>query len=191
MLVLPARPLFAASLATGYAGLAFLLVSLAIGPLNVLRQRRNPVSSDLRRDVGIWAGLLALVHTVIGLQRHMNGQMLRYFFHSADQTGRANIRVDAFGIANHTGLVSALLLVILLAISNDASLRRLGAPRWKRWQQANYLVFFFVVMHTALYQLVSRRLAAAVLIFAVGGVFVLIVQSLAWQRAKGAGGKRR
>ena len=50
------------SMATAYAGLIFLAASLWIGPWNVLRRRPNPVSFDLRRDVGIWTGILAILH---------------------------------------------------------------------------------------------------------------------------------
>ena len=45
-----------ASFATAYPALILLLITLAIGPLHVLWRRRNPISMDLRRDVGIWAG---------------------------------------------------------------------------------------------------------------------------------------
>src|SRR5713226_2215143 len=45
------------SMATAYAGLIFLAASLWLGPWNVLRRRPNPVSFDLRRDVGIWTGI--------------------------------------------------------------------------------------------------------------------------------------
>ncbi len=41
------------SMATAYAGLIFLAVSLWLGPWNVLRRRPTPTSFDLRRDVGI------------------------------------------------------------------------------------------------------------------------------------------
>lgn len=68
------------STASAYAGLALLIVSLSLGPLNILRNRPNPVSTDLRRDVGIWAGLLGLIHTVVGLQVHMGGNFWLYFF---------------------------------------------------------------------------------------------------------------
>jgi hypothetical protein len=41
------------SMATAYASLAFLVASLSLGPWNVLCRQPNPVSFDLRRDVGI------------------------------------------------------------------------------------------------------------------------------------------
>src|SRR5215471_3115707 len=63
-----------ASMASAYASLVMFAATLVIGPLNVLRGRPNPVSSYLRRDIGIWAGLLALVHVVVGLQVHLRGR---------------------------------------------------------------------------------------------------------------------
>ena len=68
------------SMATAYAGVIFLGMSLWLGPWNVLRRRANPVSSDLRRDISIWAGILALVHTAVGLTVHLRGRMWMYFF---------------------------------------------------------------------------------------------------------------
>ena len=65
---------------TAYAALGLLVWSLALGPWNVLRRRGNPVSFDLRRDVSIWAGVLAIVHTAVGLTVHLRGRMWMYFF---------------------------------------------------------------------------------------------------------------
>ena len=55
--------------------MVFFAVSLCLGPWNVLRGRPNPTSFHLRRDVGIWAGILANVHTAIGLRVHLRGRM--------------------------------------------------------------------------------------------------------------------
>jgi sulfoxide reductase heme-binding subunit YedZ len=68
------------SMATAYAGLIFLAASLWLGPWNVLRRRANPTSFDLRRDVGIWAGIPAILHTIVGLTVHLRGRMWMYFF---------------------------------------------------------------------------------------------------------------
>ncbi|HEY6376696.1 MAG TPA: hypothetical protein VIX90_14335, partial [Edaphobacter sp.] len=68
-----------ASMATAYSSLVFLVATLALGPWNIIRHRSNPVSFDLRRDLGIWAGLLALLHTVVGLTVHLRGRMWMYF----------------------------------------------------------------------------------------------------------------
>lgn len=62
-----------ASFATAYPALILLLTTLVIGPLNVLTRRRNAISLDLRRDVGIWAGIFAIILTVIGQNVHLWG----------------------------------------------------------------------------------------------------------------------
>src|SRR5260370_6117087 len=68
------------SMATAYAGLIFLAVSLWIGPWNVLRRRPNPVSFDLRRDIGIWTGILAILHTALGFTAPFPGRVWVEFF---------------------------------------------------------------------------------------------------------------
>jgi len=55
-------------------------------------------------------------------------------------------------IANYTGLIAALVLLALLATSNDASLRKFGTPGWKQLQRWNYLCFALVAIHTFAYQ---------------------------------------
>jgi methionine sulfoxide reductase heme-binding subunit len=54
------------SFALAYPGLALIEATLLLGPWNILRKRSNPVSNDLRRDIGFWAGTLSLLHTAVG-----------------------------------------------------------------------------------------------------------------------------
>ena len=151
------------SLGTAYAGLALLGASLAIGPWHVLRGRTPPPSNMLRRDIGIGAGIFALAHVVFGLQVHFGGDMLVYFFHRRD--GGLVPRLDAFGAANDLGLAATLVLVLLLALSNNWSLRRLKAGPWKALQRSNYAAALLVLAHGAIYQLLERREAGFVLFF--------------------------
>lgn len=67
------------SMATAYVALVLLAVTLALGPLNVLRRRPNPVSTDIRRDVGVWAGVLGFAHFGVGLFVHFRGRPWLYF----------------------------------------------------------------------------------------------------------------
>ena len=76
----PKRDLISpASIATAYSALFLTAAALLLGLLNVLRRKGNPVSFDLRRDVGIWAAITALVHTLVGLNVHLPGRMWLYF----------------------------------------------------------------------------------------------------------------
>jgi sulfoxide reductase heme-binding subunit YedZ len=150
------------SMATAYAGLIFLAVSLWIGPWNVLRRRPNPVSFDLRRDIGIWTGILSILHTIIGLTVHLRGRMWMYFFKSLHPLKLQNTQ---FGFANLVGLGAALLFLMLLAISNDISLRALGIRRWKSLQRWTYAALALTAAHGIAYQLVEKRRLPWVLVF--------------------------
>jgi DMSO/TMAO reductase YedYZ heme-binding membrane subunit len=66
--------------ALGYFSLLLIFVTLLIGPLNLLRLRRNPVNIDLRRDIGIWAGITGSLHVLLVFRGTvLNGQILLYF----------------------------------------------------------------------------------------------------------------
>lgn len=180
----PQGPLFPWSMGTAYASLALLAASLAIGPANVLRRRPNPVSSDLRRDIGIWAALLGIAHTVLGLQVHMGGRLWLYFMPPPAEAGRLPIRTDLFGLANYTGLGAALLLAGLLTISNDFALRRLGIKRWKGLQRGTYFVLVLTIAHGAVYQLLERRAGGYVLAFASLVAVTIAAQVLGYRRER-------
>ena len=90
--------MFRWSMATAYVGLAPLAVSLVTGPLNVLRRRPNPVSSDLRRDIGIWARLISIAHFLVGWQVHMPRRYL-YWFREVSGSGALVPRTELFGFA--------------------------------------------------------------------------------------------
>ena len=174
----PARLREGISIATAYAGLILLAASLAIGPLNLLRQRANPVSSDLRRDIGIWAAICGLIHVVAGLSVHMGGNAARYFIPAPTARSSIPLRLDAFGFANHLGLIAALLLLLLLIVSNNRALRRLGATKWKRLQRLNYPTAIAVVVHGVLYQLLERRASLLVIGSSVTIVVAILMQAM-------------
>lgn len=149
------NPVFRWSMATAYVGLALLGATLATGPLNALRRRPNPVSTDLRRDIGIWAGVLAIVHFIVGWQVHMPHRYL-YWLREVKGGGLAP-RTDLFGFANYTGLAAVLVAALLLTLSNDYYLRRLGTPKWKRLQRWNYALFVLVAAHGIAFQVIEKR----------------------------------
>jgi methionine sulfoxide reductase heme-binding subunit len=168
----------------GYAGLVFGAATLLIGPLSLWRRRRNPVNVDLRRDVGIWAGITGLLHVVYGLQIHLGGRILRYFF----EAGGYRPLLDLFGASNWVGGAATILLALLLLLSNDVSLRWLRGPRWKTLQRLNYVLFPAVLAHTAGYQLVVRRDAVLVILTVALTALVAVAQmaGLAAHRAREA-----
>jgi len=143
------------SIASAYSALLLTVTALLLGPWNVLRRKANPISFDLRRDVGIWAGTMAVLHTVIGLNVHLRGRPWLYF---VDQHGK--LRGDLFGFSNYTGAIAVLLFLLLLAISNDLSLRRLGTQRWKSLQRWTYAAAALTFIHGVAYQHIEKRYLA-------------------------------
>lgn len=163
------------SMATGYVSIMLLALSLLIGPFNVYTKRLNPVSSDLRRDVGIWCGVIGLAHVVIGIQVHM-GNLWLYFFRGVDGDAGFKLRSDLFGAANYIGFIGTILLVTLLLLSNDLSLRLLKSRRWKMIQRWNYFLFAAVLVHGIMYQAIEKRLLSIVIVFAIIMVLPIIGQ---------------
>lgn len=162
------------SMGTAYAALLFLSAALMLGPWYALVQDRRPASTYLRRDIAIWAALLALLHILIGLQVHFDGRWLNYF--ARMDADRVWLRFDAFGAANYAGLIAGVGLFGLLFISNDASMRILGIARWRRWQSAAPWVGAVTMGHAALYEWIEKRSAFFVTLTAAFVVAVLLMR---------------
>ena len=142
------------SIATAYAALFLTAATLLLGPFKVLRRKPNPISTDLRRDLDIWAGISALLHTAAGLNVHLRGKMWLYFVDT-----HHHLRRDAFGFGNYTGVLAALVFALLLALSNDVSFRRLGADRWKSLQRWAYAGIVLTAAHAIAYQQIEKRMS--------------------------------
>lgn len=139
----------------GYLALVLVVLTLVIGPVKLLWQRKNPVNLDLRRDVGIWAGITGCIHVFCGFREHMGGNIALYFLDPTPNGYRPLL--NRFGISNDIGLIGVLILIVLLVLSNDISLKRLKGKRWKFLQRFNYLLAALIFIHTFLYQMISRR----------------------------------
>jgi sulfoxide reductase heme-binding subunit YedZ len=152
------------SLASAYVALIYLALSLSLGPYRIWRKLSNPISFDLRRDIGIWVGLLAVVHTTMGLMVHLRGRMWMYFLASLRPI---RIQISWFGLANYLGGMATLIFILLLVISNDLSLRKLGTKRWKSVQRCSYVAAILTIVHGFAYQFVEKRRIDWVIVLAV------------------------
>ena len=177
------------TVATGYLATMLLAFTLLVGPANLLFRRRNPVSSYLRRDAGMWTAAFSVVHVVVGLQVHSEGVpsgFLSYFF------GRdGNVLLNSFGLANWVGLVATVIVVGLLTISSDLALRTLKAGRWKLLQRLNYALFALVVAHAIFYGALLRVTSPFTVLLTLGVVAVLTGQTIGiwlWRQRKHARG---
>lgn len=162
--------IFRWSLASAYVAGALLAITLSIGVWNLLRRGSSPVSIDLRRDVGIWCGIFAVVHTLVGLNVHMKN-WTQYF---VDDSGGP--RTDLFGLANYLGSFALVVVVVLLATSNDRSLALLKNRTWKLIQRWNYVFAAITAVHAALYIVVEKRFVPYLFILTGLIVWILLVQ---------------
>lgn len=104
----------------------------------------------------------------------MHGEFARYF------TPAPGAHVDgsakAFFSANYFGMAAAILLFVLLLLSNDVSLRKLGTPLWKLLQRSTYIVLALVAFHAALYERLEKRTALLVIVSVITVVVVVVLQ---------------
>ncbi|WP_185958196.1 ferric reductase-like transmembrane domain-containing protein [Fodinibius sediminis] len=163
------------SMASGYVGLALLVITLILGPAKLLSGKRYPRSNDLRRDFGIWSAIIGLIHVVVGIQVHMGNPWL-YFFLKDPFPQQLVLRGDLFGFANYTGLVAALILLFLLLLSNDLSMKKLGGKRWKNLQRWSYGIFLFVIAHSIAYQVIEERKMLYLIIFSLLALITVTLQ---------------
>ena len=112
------------SVATAYTGMGFVTWAMCIGPLNLVRRIDNPIHQPFRRDVGIWGGVIAMIHVAVGLQMHFVGEMWKFFVFAPEQWSSrlVPVRYDLFGLANWTGLVATVLLAMLLLMATQRPL---------------------------------------------------------------------
>lgn len=103
---------------SGYVALGLLALTLLIGPANLLRRRRNPVSGYLRRDVGVSTAVVSGVHVIVSLKVHGSGQIRDFAnFFVADGSPLTN----SFRLGNWTGLAA---LVIRRRVARAVQRRR-------------------------------------------------------------------
>jgi methionine sulfoxide reductase heme-binding subunit len=122
---------------------------------------------------------MALLHTGVGLNVHLRGRPWLYF---VDQHHR--VRLDLFGFGNDTGLTAALIFLLLLALSNDLSLRRLGLQKWKSLQRWTYLVVVLTVLHAIAYQRIEKRQLAFEALMWVITATMTAFQIMGWRRIR-------
>jgi sulfoxide reductase heme-binding subunit YedZ len=80
---------------------------------------------------------------------------------------------------------------MLLAISNDFSIRSLGSRSWKSIQRWTYAAFGLTVAHGIAFQIVEKRRIPWVIIFAGMATVALVLQFLGLLRVRMSDRARR
>jgi DMSO/TMAO reductase YedYZ heme-binding membrane subunit len=110
--------------------------------------------------------------------------MWLYFLPPSDATHTFPLRIDSFGLTNYAGLGATLILLLLLSLSNDASLRAFGANRWKSLQRWNYVCAILTVAHGLVYQILEKRMVGFVVTFAAIVLVALAIQLAGFSTVK-------
>ena len=135
--------------AVGDASLIFLYVALMLGPAARFASQAGKLLS-YRRELGIWFGIFAILHTVLILNSWVRWDIERFMGYEFVPALNRMVRLESgFGVANLLGLLALVLALPLMATSADWAVRALGGSAWKFLHYGVYTIFYLVVMHTA------------------------------------------
>lgn len=174
------------NVATGTVALVLLVATLTYRPVRVLVGRSpGPVHLPWRRTLGVWAAIAVVAHAPGGLAIHTTGWRLWTPFESVLPwvDGRP---FDEFTVGYWIGLFAVLTLVPLVATSNSAALRGLGARRWQRLHRVlSWMLYWLVAFHVVALQYgeVRNRVHVA-LTASVFAVAIFARLALRWLRRR-------
>ncbi len=174
------------SIATAYTCLLYMGAALAVGPLIVRRTGTAPLNIYLRRDIGIWSALTGLVHFFVGVDQSMSPAYLGRYVETTEGLVSPELGRQLFAWGSIAGLVVALLVLLLLGLSNDRMLRRLGAKRWKRLQRSAYWAFAFTIAHGLAFQILEYRHGTLIGVLLAVAAVVVYLQLSARARSTGS-----
>jgi sulfoxide reductase heme-binding subunit YedZ len=145
------------STASAWICTLFFCAVLLIGPVSVITGRPAPTNHLLRRDLGIWTAVTGLLHFWLGTEEAMNTSYLAAFVSGTVAPPAPDVRQSLFTWGSLLGFVIGLLFLLLMGLSNNVSLRRLGGKWWKRLQRSSYFAFAFTVLHGFAFQILENR----------------------------------
>lgn len=137
--------------AMGDVSLVLVAFAMALGPLSrIWRARIFRQMLPYRRELGIYAVVAAVIHTIIILLGWVELDFARLFgFEWHPQLERYVMFQKGFGLANAIGLLAVGYGLILALTSNDLSQRLLSQSVWKFIQQGTYVLWALALVHTA------------------------------------------
>jgi len=135
--------------AVGDASMMLLYATMGLGPLARFVPRVGKLLS-LRRELGIWFGVFAILHTLLIFNGWMRWDVGRFMGFEFIPELERTVRFDSgFGMANIVGLLAVLFALPLMATSADWAIRAMGGNAWKFVHYTAYTIFYLVVLHTA------------------------------------------
>lgn len=183
----PGAALDRASLTLSWLCLLFFAAVLLLGPWQVLRTGRVQTNQLLRRDLGIWCALVGLTHLAIAFAISMTPAYMQVYVYGAGAWPAPELRHRLYSWAVIGSLVIAALFVLLLALSNNRSLRWLGPVWWKRLQRTSYVAFVLTVAHSIAFQVIESRTTVLVGALALLTLAVIAAQLAGWSSVRTTG----
>lgn len=136
-----------------FGGASFFLLwfALILGPLATIWK---PVAKLLpvRKEVGIWFFLIALVHGYLILDGWVRWSVWEFFGYQYFAEVDTYLRVESgFGVANLAGAIALFFAFILAATSFQKAIDTLGIKSWKWLHMFVYVIFFLSAVHVVYY----------------------------------------
>ncbi len=167
------------SISTAWLCFLFIAAALLTGPIIAYRTNRRVINHYFRRDLGIWAALTGLVHFFVATDQSMSQSYLAVYVNVLAEGLSAELRGSLFSWGSIGGFVAGLFLLVLLAISSDKALTKLGQKRWKQIQFLAYPAFVLTTAHGVAFQLLESRaiglIAVLLLLFSAALCFKVFV----------------
>ena len=135
--------------AVGDMSLVMVALAMVVGPVSRLWKSFRMIL-PWRRELGIYAVLLAIIHVAIILVAWVEWDLVKLFGYEIHPvTGKYVMLQHGFGLANAIGIVALFYAIALALTSNDWSQKRLGGVSWKFLQQGAYVYWMLIAVHTA------------------------------------------
>ncbi len=172
------------SIVSAYLCLFLLGAALLIGPFHAFREGKPLGNSYIRRDIGIWAALNGLLHFYLANVLSMNYEYLGIYVENSPVPPSPEIRSELYSWGTILGYVIAVLFIVLLTLSNDWMVRKVGLKWWKRIQRLSYLGFLFTCAHAFVFQVLESRETLWIVVILLVTVLVLIGQGYGFATVK-------
>lgn len=145
--------------AFGDSALMLLFLTLLIGPV----ARLWPIGIKLiswRKYVGIWFGIMALIHGFLVWDGWARWEISRFFgYEFIPEIGRT-VRIEpGFGLANLIGVIALFFTVVLMVTSSKWAIKYLGAASWKWLHYSANTIFYLSSIHTAYFLYIHYTLS--------------------------------
>ncbi|MCA1321472.1 hypothetical protein LC085_16320 [Bacillus tianshenii] len=139
-------PLHAWNRAFADVSLFMLGLVMIIGPIvRILPALKGMIA--WRRSLGVWSGILALIHTIIILDGWVEWEFARLFF-IFTPFGKEWVLHPGFALANAIGIIAVLYYLLLMITSNNQSIKVLGNSAWNYLQSKTSTLYILILLHT-------------------------------------------